>query len=450
MIAWMAFLSGDHPSLFSMMGNINEIDLGGPEESSMFYSLKAMIGYMMDTEEGLRYAKRSLDILSNEKESFYLANAKLTYGQMLASTQQYRLASEMFASSYRIFHSQDLHFLAVVAMVNEALNRYKMGDFHEVIKQCNEVLLRAGTFHGKTEGYWNAVHLPLGMCYHEMNKPYLAIEHLTLAKASIDEMGLFHMHGLIELYLFKSYYMIHDVSAMVQLKDEVIAKFQNMHYEQIDLMVSMFKIFLVDEIGLHKIQADIENLEFEYAKNGVNSHATTIDSLVFLKLKGLSDLISIEVLETRLRNLKYIGMIPQIQQTMLQLSELNYLENNHKQAIYHLRDAVQVYKEFGIYASFCALSPSTLEKIIGIDKGLYSLLNKSIKGEKIVAVTTLLTTREKEIMRLVAMGKTNEEMSKTLFISVGTIKWHINHIFGKLEVKNRVQAIEKARTFKEI
>ena len=53
-------------------------------------------------------------------------------------------------------------------------------------------------------------------------------------------------------------------------------------------------------------------------------------------------------------------------------------------------------------------------------------------------------------MQHIALGKSNDEISKTLFISVGTIKWHINNIFGKLEVKNRVQAIEKAKSLGEI
>jgi LuxR family maltose regulon positive regulatory protein len=82
--------------------------------------------------------------------------------------------------------------------------------------------------------------------------------------------------------------------------------------------------------------------------------------------------------------------------------------------------------------------------------GLYKSLSKNRHKDIHVKSNTLLSTRESEIMNLISLGKTNEEMGKTLFISVGTIKWHINHIFSKLEVRNRVEAIEKAKNLGEI
>jgi LuxR family maltose regulon positive regulatory protein len=56
-----------------------------------------------------------------------------------------------------------------------------------------------------------------------------------------------------------------------------------------------------------------------------------------------------------------------------------------------------------------------------------------------------LHDREKEILRLLATGMSNREIGEALFITVGTVKWHTNHIYGKLRVKNRGQAVAKAR-----
>jgi LuxR family maltose regulon positive regulatory protein len=53
-------------------------------------------------------------------------------------------------------------------------------------------------------------------------------------------------------------------------------------------------------------------------------------------------------------------------------------------------------------------------------------------------------------MLLIAQGKNNKEISDILFISLGTVKWHINHIFSKFDVANRVMAIEKAKKLNEI
>lgn len=56
-----------------------------------------------------------------------------------------------------------------------------------------------------------------------------------------------------------------------------------------------------------------------------------------------------------------------------------------------------------------------------------------------------LTERERDIMALIAQGQTNRQIADALFISVGTVKGHINHIFGKLAVQNRTQALVRAR-----
>jgi len=56
-----------------------------------------------------------------------------------------------------------------------------------------------------------------------------------------------------------------------------------------------------------------------------------------------------------------------------------------------------------------------------------------------------LSPRECEILDSLAMGESNKEMARRLGISPNTVKTHIARIYEKLEVKRRVQAIEKAR-----
>lgn len=54
-----------------------------------------------------------------------------------------------------------------------------------------------------------------------------------------------------------------------------------------------------------------------------------------------------------------------------------------------------------------------------------------------------ITPREAEIMRLVCAGKTNVEIGMILGVSVFTVKNHLQHIFRKLDVNNRAQAVSK-------
>lgn len=54
------------------------------------------------------------------------------------------------------------------------------------------------------------------------------------------------------------------------------------------------------------------------------------------------------------------------------------------------------------------------------------------------------THREMEVLRLVAEGKTNAEIAHSLFISVGTVKVHVERIIDKLGVSDRTQAAVRA------
>ena len=56
-----------------------------------------------------------------------------------------------------------------------------------------------------------------------------------------------------------------------------------------------------------------------------------------------------------------------------------------------------------------------------------------------------LTAREAEILRLIAQGNSVAEAAMTLHLSPHTVTTHVKHIYGKLAVNNRVQAVNRAR-----
>lgn len=55
-----------------------------------------------------------------------------------------------------------------------------------------------------------------------------------------------------------------------------------------------------------------------------------------------------------------------------------------------------------------------------------------------------LTLRELEVLQLIAKGSSNKDIAAVLFISIKTVKTHITHIFEKLEVSDRTEAVTKA------
>ena len=69
-------------------------------------------------------------------------------------------------------------------------------------------------------------------------------------------------------------------------------------------------------------------------------------------------------------------------------------------------------------------------------------------SEQALSMDTLiepLSPREIEVLDLIALGKTNKEISQELFVSPGTVKAHTSNIYRKLNVANRTEAVARAR-----
>lgn len=61
------------------------------------------------------------------------------------------------------------------------------------------------------------------------------------------------------------------------------------------------------------------------------------------------------------------------------------------------------------------------------------------------ALVEPLTEREEEIIKLIAIGCSNQDVARELFLGVSTVKWHLLNIYGKLQVGSRTQAVARAR-----
>lgn len=61
-----------------------------------------------------------------------------------------------------------------------------------------------------------------------------------------------------------------------------------------------------------------------------------------------------------------------------------------------------------------------------------------------------LTRREREILKCLAEGKDNKQISACLYLSIETVKTHMKSIFRKMDAKSRLDAVMKAKHHKLI
>jgi ATP/maltotriose-dependent transcriptional regulator MalT len=86
----------------------------------------------------------------------------------------------------------------------------------------------------------------------------------------------------------------------------------------------------------------------------------------------------------------------------------------------------------------------SIEKI-EIDSEKKRLIDKVTLSKKInETLIDPLTKREIEVLNELILGGSQEEIANKLFISKSTLKTHIGNVYSKLNVKNRIEAINKA------
>ena len=140
---------------------------------------------------------------------------------------------------------------------------------------------------------------------------------------------------------------------------------------------------------------------------------------------------------------------------LLKWLELRFIIFDHSFEIYIGIIAV-IFTALGIWLALNLSKPKietvVIEKLVLNEVGVY--VNRE-EGEPdrqegfvldAVQIAQLeISKRELEILGLMAQGHSNQEIASKLFVSLSTVKTHIQNLFEKLDVKRRTQAVEKAR-----
>lgn len=88
-----------------------------------------------------------------------------------------------------------------------------------------------------------------------------------------------------------------------------------------------------------------------------------------------------------------------------------------------------------IHRGYTQFGPGILEKMMA-----KTPTSDAVSPEELPPGLQDLTTREKQVLRMIATGASNREIAQALFLSEGTVRNHISHILTRLNLRDRTQA----------
>ena len=200
-----------------------------------------------------------------------------------------------------------------------------------------------------------------------------------------------------------------------------------------DYQVFLFQLYILDEITKESIKEILGDLNLEYLEIITGKGMLTKkDSNIYLINEEIYLSIEDEV--------KQICNSNKIKEFCEKVAKI-YENKNRMQAI-------KIYNMTENYEKVVELLKEQIEEDLvdnenDILKKYAQNLGNRIELNCIEKKQSKLTKAELKVLYLIDEGLSNADIAEKLYITKATVKTHINHIYIKLNVKNRVQAVKK-------
>lgn len=463
---WTLFLQGDVATAlkYAQLAEKKRPPDGPPTNRARLLTLQAFLVSMQENmKDTIRLAEEAKRLAKDTRADFYgslltcLANAQQRIGQTAAGAQSYREA---------MLWGKEMgdQLTTVVASANLARLMNLQGQRGQAIALCQQVYTQIVRSKNTAPPITGLLDISLGQMYYEANDLSRAQSRLRRGIAQSEQLGmlLFSLLGKQALAICQHaqgekesalktirevrqmatqgairpvMFLAQAIEADLQLKEghliaaaawnptEYIESIDN----QIDELLSFSYVrLLLAQERLSEAQSLLTRLEESALTKGRHRHLITIYILQALsKRYAAAPTSALSDLEKALRL-----AAPQ-----------NYVRA-------FLDEGTEVAK---LLPKGRRIAPAFVDKLMN------AFLNRKSSPPPTRTVPPPeypmpyyepLSERELEVLSLVANGLSNRQIAQKLFVTVGTIKKHLNNIFGKLAAKNRTQAVAQARTLR--
>lgn len=415
---------------FDRLGNFLEKNLRGE-----FLAVRALYAAMTHQPEvALKFAKRAQKT-AEAKDPFIQTYVSFGLGAAQKMGLNFFQAEQSFRDSLALADADGNSYIAIASLVNLADVLYLQARLFDAENVCKQALKRfTDTIPDACHWYWTLARISYQR--NELEESLGFIQRAIELSANSQENTVYaralHQRALVYYAMDKKKLAQADLDAADQvargLQDQVILR----------AVIRQRVLFAVEEGNIEAARRWLKTLA-EYGEQPFPFYNAQTRGRVLLAEKKFKEANA--QFESALRDLDEADYaLVRIEVLVWQavcLGALGKLADGERV----LQRAIKSAQTERVLLPFIEAQAGLLALLDQIGRGGFDWVLDFLVGKSSQAEIPALTRREREILHLLSMGLSNQEMADKLVIAEGTLKRHIANLYQKLGVHNRTQAV---------
>lgn len=427
---WSLFLSGSYHKCFYILNNLDEKSIKNNMLKLSIITLKIMSGTIKNNiQEKIKEADELIKFLP-DNNNFMKLGMMLNMGNIHSNLGDIKKGIEYYKNCYFLSKNSNETFMEAVALTNYANRLYWNGDLliaqHVLEKEITSK-------HFKKYGFDKILNLILGAIYYEKSN---LKESSKLLKEGVEfyiNNSLLGLSGISEYFLFNSFKAINDPKTAEKIYNDIIKLFSiNLREMRTKIIKQLFE-------GIFEDKYD----EIKFKKN--NNILEYLLNILLIKNKLKND--DLENIEDMLEKMENHAISKKLNIQLLRINILKsiyyYKNNNKNESKKYIHKSLEISKNMRVYQVYKEFEDLEMKNIIeefeldGIQE-----IKSILKTKDFTSLGIHFSKREEEIINYILNGDSNGEIAEKIYLSEGTVKWHISNIYKKANCKNRSSLIK--------
>jgi LuxR family maltose regulon positive regulatory protein len=452
--AWLLFLRGRTAQAKSYAALAREVNhVAAPmAQRAMLYTFQAYLAINWGAPvEAIPAAKQALELLQ-ESQSFFRVYALSFLGQAQNATGDRRAAVDTFRLAVELGQTLDHQLVTLDALVHLAPMLYAQGRLREAVVLCRNAADEYVDARDKPLPVAGLVHVALGVLYFELNELSMCRHELDTGIALCQRLGMVYYTLMGQRALARMQHACGDREAAwntLAAARELAEGSENPgRWRSIAVLTADLQLREGNATAAARSLAELGT------PVGASAEYQTFTEARLLLARAKADRA-----EELLVNLQAAASQDGRDGSLISIGVLQALcrlaKRDRPGALQRLAEAVSLAASGGYRRVFLDEGAPVAALLADVRHAapefVDALLAEFPDYEKepttpdMGALVEPLSKVQLHILRLLDRGHTNQEIADHLTISVGTTKWHLNQMFGKLQVRNRTSALARAR-----